>query len=181
MASDFEIDKCLAALEVVYPNHFKTWTTLEQLKMARQLYHRIWRDIDGRLLEAATEHWLSTARPFHPSPGELRDLALTLTERNEPSADEAWSEVLDALQHIGSYHVPAWSNERIAKTMKSFGRWSDFCLTETDQLGTVRAQFLRIYEAQTKRQRDSDLMLPEVKARIERLAETKQLQLREAK
>lgn len=173
------VNQCMARLDVAYPNHFRREGL--DADFALQVYHEILDDVDDDLLMAATKQWLSTARPFHPSPGELRDMALTLTERGEPSADEAWSEVLDALQHIGSYGIPTWSNERIARTMKSFGRWSDFCLTETDQLGTVRAQFLRIYEAQTKRRHDNDLMLPEVKARIERLAEEKRLQLREAK
>lgn len=177
MANDYEIDKCLAALEVVYPNHFKAWTTREQLTTARQLYHRIWRDIDGRLLEAATEQWLSTAHPFHPSPGELRDLALRLVEHDEPSADEAWAEVLNALQHIGFYGVPAWSSESIANTMQSFGRWKDFCSVEIDQLPFVRAQFMKIYDAQRARQHDDRLMLPGVRETIAQLEASKRLRL----
>lgn len=179
MASDFEIDKCLAALEVVYPNHFKTWTTLDQLKMARQLYHRIWRDIDGKLLEAATEQWLSTAHPFHPSPGELRDMALTLIERDELSADEAWLEVLSALKSIGSYGVPQWSNERIAHAVSALGNWKDFCTTELDQMSYARDTFMKIYTAQSKRQHDDRLMLPETRAavqqRIAQVAEQKRI------
>lgn len=171
------VNECMARLAVAYPHHFKREGL--DADFALQVYHEILDDVDDDLLMAATKQWLSTARSFHPSPGELRDMALTLIERGEPSADEAWSEVLDALQHIGAYHIPEWSNERIAKTMQSFGRWSDFCLTETDQLGVVRAQFLRIYEAQTKRQHDDRLMLSETRAavqqRITQLAEQKRI------
>lgn len=164
MANDNEIDQCLAALATVYPQHFKQ---VPDAKLARQIYHQIWRDIDGELLTSAVMQWLSTKHPFHPSPGELRDLALTLTERGELSADEAWAEVLNSVRQVGSYGLPVWSNERIAKTMQAFGRWSDFCLTETDQLGVVRAQFMRIYEAQTKRLHDDRLMLPETRAAVQ--------------
>lgn len=167
MANDTQIDQCLAALEVVYPNHFKSWTTLDQLRAARQIYHRIWRDIDGALLEAATMQWLSTKRPFHPSPGELRDLALSLLTRHEPSADEAWIEVSEAMRKVGSYRVPAWSSERIARTVSAFG-WKDLCATDSDQLGIIRAQFMRIYEAQRAREHDDRLMLPETRANVER-------------
>lgn len=171
------VNQCMARLDVAYPHHFKREGI--DADFALQVYHEILDDVNDDLLMAATKQWLSTARPFHPSPGELRDLALTLTECNEPGADEAWSEVLDALQHIGSYHVPEWSSERIAKTMRSFGRWSDFCLLETDQLGIVRAQFMRIYEAQAKREHDDRLMLPETRAavqqRIAQLAEQKRI------
>lgn len=175
MANDREIDQCLAALAVVYPQHFKQYG--KTADFARELYHKIWRDIDGALLEAATNQWLSTARPFHPSPGELRDLALTLIERGngDKSADEAWAEVLQQMQHPGYYGVPTWSSAAIAETMKSFGRWKDFCIIELDQLPTVRAQFLRIYEAQRARRHDDRLMLLEVKERIAQIADQKQI------
>lgn len=178
MASDAQIDQCLAALEVVYPNHFKSWTTLNQLKMARAIYHRIWSDIDSALLEAATMQWLSTKHPFHPSPGELRDLALSLVTRNEPSADEAWIEVLAAIRYPGSWGTPTWSNERIANTVKAFG-WIELAQHDIDQRGIVRAQFMKIYEAQRMREHDDRLMLPETRAavqqRIAQLAEQKRI------
>jgi hypothetical protein len=167
------VNQCLARLEVVYPHHFKQ---SGNVKLALEVYHEILDDIDDSLLIATTKQWLSTARPFHPSPGELRDLSLTMITRNEPSADEAWSEVLEAIHKIGSYRTPEWSNERITKTIKAFG-WFELCMTETDQLGIVRSQFMRIYEAQTKREQDDRLMLPETRARVDALigATVKQL------
>lgn len=171
--SESGVDQCMARLDVAYPHHFKRDGI--DADFALQVYHEILDDIDDNLLIAATKQWLSTARPFHPSPGELRDLALSLIERSngDKSADEAWAEVLNALQQIGYYGVPEWSSEAIAETMKSFGRWKDFCIVEIDQLPTVRAQFLRIYEAQRARRHDSNLMLPEVKERIAQIAESK--------
>lgn len=174
MASDKEIDQCLAALETVYPNHFKSWTSLEQLRTARQVYHRVWRDIDGQLLEAATLQWLSTKRPFHPSPGELRDLALSMIDTGNPSGEEAWLEVMKAMHDIGSHRLPTWSNARLEATVKAFN-WKDLCATSNEDMPTVRAQFMRIYEAQRTRQRDENLMLPEVQEVIKRLAYAKRI------
>lgn len=113
-------------------------------------------------------HWLSTAHPFHPAPGELRDLALQLVTRGEKSPDEAWMEVKDAMRQIGYYGKPEWSSDRIARTVTAFG-WRDLCLIESDQIGIIRAQFMRIYEAQAKRENDDRLMLPETRQTVDRL------------
>lgn len=171
--SKSSVNQCMARLAVAYPHHFKQADL--DADFALRVYHEILDDVDDNLLMAATKQWLSTARPFHPSPGELRDLALSLVERSngDKSADEAWAEVLDALQHIGYYGVPQWSSEAIVESMKSFGRWKDFCLVEVDQIPVVRAQFLRIYEAQRVRKHDTNLMLPEVRERILQIAEQK--------
>lgn len=175
MASDFEIDKSLTALETVYPHHFSKMND-EMAKLARRIFHQILRDVDGALLEAATLQWLSTARPFHPSPGELRDLALTLTEHYTVSADEAWIEVMDAIRRIGSYGVPQWSNDTIARTVRAFG-WKELCATENDQMSYARDSFMKIYRAQMTRQHDAALMLPEVQNVIGRLAEMKRKEI----
>ncbi len=79
MATETQIDDALGALAVAYPLYDKNQANPI---LARKVFHRILKDIDGALLEAAIYQWLSTARPFHPSPGELRDMALTLTERD---------------------------------------------------------------------------------------------------
>ncbi len=164
--SESGVNQCMARLDVAYPHHFKRDDL--DADFALQVYHEILDDIDDDLLMAATKQWLSTARPFHPSPGELRDLALSLIERGngEKSSDEAWLEVISTMRRIGSYGVPTWSNERIAQTVKAFG-WKELCATETDQMPIIRAQFMRIYEAQTRREHDDRLMLAETRNRIE--------------
>jgi hypothetical protein len=167
MATKQQIDQCLAALAVAYPYYDKQQANPD---FARQIFHRILRDVDGALLEAAAMQWLSTARPFHPSPGELRDLTLSMVTRNEPSADEAWIEVIDAIHRIGSYGLPVWSNERIGQTIRAFG-WKDLCATDNDQMPFIRAQFMKIYAAQQARQHDDRLMLTETRQKIDALIE----------
>lgn len=171
MANSLEVDKALAALDTVYPHHMKQYSG-KMADLARQMYHRILSDIDGALLESAVLHWLSTSRPFHPSPGELRDAALALITRDEKNGEEAWIEVHDAIRHLGSHRTPQWSNERITKTVAAFG-WFDLCMTETDQMSFVRGQFIKIYEAQSKRERDDRLMLPEVKRMVNQLGKAR--------
>lgn len=157
------VNQCLARLDVVYPHHFKRDGI--DARFALEVYHEILDDVDDSLLMAATKHWLSTARPFHPAPGELRDLALSLVTRSELSADEAWIEVFDAIRSVGSWNIPQWSSERIAQTVKAFG-WRELCMTDIDQMSFVRAQFLKIYEAQARREHDVRLMLPDTRSRV---------------
>lgn len=172
MATKYEIDQCLKALAVAYPLYDKQQANPD---FALIIYHRILGDVDYRLLESATMQWLSSDKPFHPTPGQLRDMALTLMTRDELSADEAWSEVLTALRDVGYYRIPQWSSERIETALKAFGRWKDFCLVEFDQLSFVRAQFLKIYDAQSKRIHDDRLMLPETKQKLLSMSDTKAL------
>lgn len=177
MATNYEIDQCLKALAVAYPYYDKQQANPD---MALKIFHRVLADVDFALLDAATLQWLSTARPFHPTPGELRDLALTLVERDEKSADEAWAEVVQVRNRIGSYGVPTWSSPRIDSAVKAFGRWKEFCAIDDDQMQFVRAQFMKIYDAQGKRCHDDRLMLPAVRnaiqGRIAQLAQQKALQ-----
>lgn len=168
--SEAGVDQCMARLDVAYPHHFKREGI--DADFALQVYHEILDDVDDNLLIAATLQWLSTKRPFHPAPGELRDLALSIVKRNEPSADEAWIEVIDSMRKIGSYRLPEWSSARIERTVKAFG-WKELCATDNEQIPFVRSQFLRFYQAQSDREHDAQLMLPEVKERIAQIAEQK--------
>lgn len=172
------VNQCMARLDVVYPHNFKREGI--DADFALQVYHEILDDVDDGLLMAATKQWLSTAHPFHPSPGELRDLAMSMVERSngDKSADEAWSEVLNAMRIVGSYGTPQWSSAAIVQTMQAFGFWKDFCQIEYDDMPTVRAQFLRIYEAQRVRRHDDNLMLPEVKERLAQISEQKRIWLK---
>lgn len=165
--SDLGVDRCLSRIVSVYFNHFKQ-SGLDA-DMALQVYHEILDDVDDHLLMAATKQWLSTARPFPPSPGELRDMALSLVERSngEKSAEEAWLEVAEAIHKIGSYGVPTWSNELIERTVKAFG-WKDLCLIETDKMSYTRDQFIRIYKSQVTRRHEDRLMLPETREIVDR-------------
>lgn len=172
--SEAGVDRCMARLDVAYPHHFKRDGV--DADFALQVYHEILDDVDDDLLMAATLQWLSTKRPFHPAPGELRDLALSLIERGnrDKSADEAWIEVAEARRKIGSYRLPVWSSARIAETVKAFG-WKELCAADDEQTPFIRSQFMRIYQAQSDREHDEQLMLPEVKERIAQLAGQKRI------
>lgn len=167
MAQAHEIDAALAALAVVYPHHFKQYGR-DAVGMARKLYHTVLADIDSRLLDAAVLQWLSTDHAFHPSPGQLRDLALALVTSDEPNAEDAWAEVRAAMRNVGYYRVPAWSNARIARVMASFD-WRDLCLTDMDKLSYVRDQFIKTYNAYLQRERADDLMLAQVREAVDEL------------
>lgn len=164
MATSKQIDYCLSALAVAYPLYAKQQANPD---LARTIYHRILQDVDGDLLEAATMQWLSTPNPFHPSPGQLRDMALTLITRDEKSADEAWLEVLQQMKSAGYYGVPTWSSERIARSVAALGNWKDFCITDIDKMSYARDSFMRIYSAQMKRQHDERLTLPETQRKLD--------------
>jgi len=164
MTNHHQIDRALAPLALAYPHHFKQYDSGD-MDAARALYHRILSDIDGALLEAAVTHWLSLAKPFHPSPGELRDMAYSLSDQH-PSAEEAWGVVKQAMRQIGSYRTPEFDDPLIARAVEIMG-WRDLCLSENDVAD--RAHFFRIYDSLKARAKNEALMLPDVRRGVEQL------------
>lgn len=164
MATNKQIDMAMAALDAAYPQHFKQLSD-EQVTIARRLYHRILADIDGALIEAAVLHWLSTARPFHPSPGELRDMAYSLSS-HQNSAEEAWGQVKRAISQYGVYRIPQFDDSLVADAANVIG-WRELCLSENEVAN--RAHFFKVYDALKARKRNDDLMLPEVRRSVDQL------------
>ena len=171
MATSKQIDLCLASLAVSYPVYAKQQT---DPALARQIYHRVLSDVDGDLLESATMQWLSTAKPFHPTPGELRELCYTLIKSDAPSAEEAWGIVKKAIRQFGSYRKPEFSSNVIAETVEIMG-WIELCMSENEEAD--RAHFWRIYAQVSERDKRETIMLPAVKNNLQQLKQSKAQEL----
>ena len=165
MASEKKIDTALAMLSVSYPNYTKNANA-----MTRAVFQRILADVDDMLLESAVLQWLSTAHPFHPTPGELRDMCHTLIKADEPSAEEAWGLVKKAIRQYGSYRTPEFASETVAKTVAVMG-WFELCMSENEEAD--RAHFWKIYRQIAERAKTETMMLPTVKNNMQQLKAAK--------
>jgi hypothetical protein len=74
-----------------------------------------------------------------------------IKEATTITAEEAWAEVTRNIGLVGSYGNPSWSSEPLGKTIKALG-WKEICLTPNKDMGTLRAHFFRIYNAQLQRE-----------------------------
>lgn len=95
---------------------------------------------------------------FFPSIAEIlensHDMVEVVTETRVKNSDEAWNEVLHQMKEAFIYKKPTFSTPEIETAALSMG-WVGMCETETDNIGTIRAQFTRMYESVCKRKKET--------------------------
>lgn len=74
----------------------------------------------------------------------------------ERSLDEAWNEVQRQMEEAFVYKKPVFSTPEIEKAALAMG-WIGICNTPTDQIGTARAQFLKLYASVLGRNKDKQI------------------------
>jgi hypothetical protein len=134
------------------------------------MYHRAWEALPFDVAQRAVDAWLATGR-FFPAPSEIRRLALC-DALDLPPAPLAWDEVRKRIADVGHYGVPRWSTAVLERAVRAVG-WRSICLCDDADLGTLRAQFRRAYEAALESQMaapDVAYALEEASARRKALA-----------
>ncbi len=134
---------------------FAAYPKFEVPKATIKLYQQFLQDLDFDLARAAVAKHIALSQYF-PTVAELRDAALSLTNRTPSSAD-AWCEVMEQISMTGSYGVPKFSHPAIKKAVKAIG-WTNLCWTE--EIGVERAHFMKIYEVYRKREVENAKILP---------------------
>ena len=122
-------------LSAAFPNYTMSAETVE-------MWHAMLSDIPGGVVLRAAQDWILTEERY-PTIAGIRRLCADVAGCISASPNDAWAEVTDAITTRGVYGgMPEWSNEFISKTVKTLG-WSHLCHTEN--IATVRAQFLKMY------------------------------------
>lgn len=102
-------------------------------------------DIDFRVAKVAV---IKACRQnkFPPSVAEIVEASQQVdpTHDDYPSAADAWGEVYRAIQNVGQYRQPTWTNPVIGRAVAAMG-WVEICSGEN--LEADRAHFLKIYES----------------------------------
>lgn len=148
MIVDKAID-ILAPLLCAYPSAKITEETI-------QVYAIALSELNEAELQAGVLRCMRTCK-FFPSIAEImeasQDMIKFVTGTKEKSNDEAWGEVQRQMQEAFVYKEPKFSTPEIEFAAKAMG-WIGLCETPSDQMGTARAQFLRLYESACKRCKD---------------------------
>lgn len=150
-----EIAKMLAFITALYPNIQVKQGTVEA-------WHEMIGDIPYAIGKEALKKVLAEQQiPALPTIGKIREAALYLKNPNILSPAEAWSQANAALDKYGYYRADegmAVLPPAIKKTIRALGGFESICTTEN--IETVRAQFLRMYDQFAKSERENAL-LPE--------------------
>lgn len=129
--------KLMAVLKAAYPMHEVSEDTF-------RLY--VSRLLDLEVEHAARGiHVLICTLKFFPSLSEVRRAAADAAKPTKP-AELSWGEVTEAISRWGMYRQPKFDDPITAAAVAVIG-WQNICQTPVEELGTLRAQFRRTYEA----------------------------------
>ena len=116
-------------------------------------------ELHPRQLQAGGLRCMRTCK-FVPSIAEIMEAAQDVTEHANgtkvSSPDEAWNEVQRQMEEAFIYKKPVFSTPEIERAALAMG-WIGLCETPTNQIGTARAQFLRLYESVCSRQKSNQV------------------------
>lgn len=153
MADNVTIDKCLAKLAAAFP------TDMTEPQIV--LYEEYLTDIEDDDLKRAIDECIATCR-FFPRIAEIREKAAENAARRSgiPSAADAWAEVQHEIRAKGFYQAPEFSHPLVREAMLAVGGWAHLTGPDEPNIETVRAQYMRIYDAMLKRVKDDRMLLP---------------------
>lgn len=131
------------------------------------LWQKMLADIPYAVAEKALLKVLATCRHF-PTVADIREAAAQISQPQLPSPAEAWAEVYSEMERCGIYRAPKFSHPAIEKTVRALG-WYD--MNTSEEIGVVRAQFMRIYEQLAKRESEQAVLPEPVRNFIARAAD----------
>jgi len=152
MKSKQQTLRILAPLIMAFPNSKATEGTLEVYATALSC-------LSEAELTASVMKCMRTCK-FFPSIAEIMEQAEHITQvasgTSHKSNDEAWTEVLKQINEAFIYRKPVFSTPEIESAALAMG-WAGLCQTELEDMGTIRAQFLRMYESTCKRKKEAKI------------------------
>lgn len=108
-------------------------------------------------MRAARTYMRDEGNVYPPKPSQILSILVQEQLGSSLIPDDAWSEVMAEVKRIGlGRHRPGltrqFSDPLIERAVQSIG-WDVICLSEIDNLPTVRAQFIRSLTAKRDHQR----------------------------
>lgn len=153
MADKRVVDIALAKLAVAFPT--------ELTNGLLTVYEEYLADVPDKDLKYAVDEIIVSGR-FFPKVSEIREAANQNKMRREriPCPADAWAEVARQMREKGYYQAPEWSHPLVEEAMRAVGGWTHLTGAGEINMETVRAQYLRIYEAMVNRVKTDMNTLP---------------------
>lgn len=167
-----EVAKLLAFITAIYPNVDLKDGTVEA-------WFALLQDLNFEIARAAVKKVIAESEfPAIPPVGKIRRTALDFLNGYRLTAPEAWGLVLKAIKQHGYYGgaaALAGLPAGIAQVVQWMG-WAEICHSEKPDV--VRAQFMRMYEIQELRSRETAELPPGVKEMVKGLGQSLSLPAR---
>jgi hypothetical protein len=157
-----EVAKILAVLAAAYPG-------FEVDETRHGLWYQMLSDLDYPMAMMATRRHIATSK-WPPAVSEIREQALIASGGEELTPAEAWGQVMQAIRRHGYYHpeeaLDSLSPD-VRRVVEQMG-WRE--INTSENMDTLRAHFLRMYQVVSERARREALMPAEIRVLVEAVA-----------
>lgn len=133
------------------------------------IWYELLKDLPYEECNIAVKKYAMT-NVFPPTVAEIREQAI-LVQTDIKVWSEGWQDVVKAVGQYGQYNeedAVAGMDEITARTVKRLG-WKQICLSNTDELVAIRANFRMIYEQEIKHEKELAALPADLKEQIARI------------
>jgi len=150
-----EVTRLLEMIASSYPSY--TRQISQNIEGMSLVWSAFLKDIPFSLAVEALYRVVSKS-PYPPTLYEFKKEVIELIDENPLDAAEAWGQVMKAVRWFGIYRADEALeslDEITRKVVEAIG-WNEICLTEN--IDTVRAHFIKLYEQYRERKIEEKLM-----------------------
>lgn len=154
----------MAVLRTAYPAFYKG-QTLEEAKMAVQLWDEMLGEYPAEIVTGAVKAFISTGGSYPPSIGQIKDLIRKITEPEEMTEQEAWAIVRRAISNSGYHALEEFEKlpPELKRAVHSPEQLKAWAIDEDFNEGVVSSNFMRSYRAQAAQEREWAALPEDVK------------------
>lgn len=167
-----EVVLVLGILKTSYPNFYKDMTKDEMFRTI-SLWTELFSHEDARLVTAAVKNLINTFK-WPPTIADIKEemFKLMKTDEEKETPIELWNAIKKAIRN-SSYHAQE-EFDKLPEICKKFvgspSQLREWAISTDYNDGVVKGQFLKQVEILRQREKESKLMLPEVKNIIGQIA-----------
>lgn len=165
-----DVVKIFIVLRTAYPNFYKDMKK-EDLEATIDLWTEMFAHENPVLVTAAVKNLINTFK-WPPTIADVKDEMYKLTTTESESPMDLWNLIKKAIRNSGynSYEEFQKLPESAKKFVGSPNQLKEWALDIDYNDSVVKGQFLKQIEIIQKREKDSKLMLPEVKDIVQQLS-----------
>lgn len=164
-----ETTEIIYILQATYPNFYNKQTD-SQIEILVNFWASCFNDYDINVVLKALTSIIMKKKDFPPNIAEINQEVIKIINPHEEIADGeiGWGKAQNLMKSYGSYLFAEQQTELTKQIEKDYplkmallacGGLESLRMCEIDNLNTLRAQFIRIYNSYAKRKQD-DLLLP---------------------
>ena len=157
-----EFSRLADAMRSYYPKE-----TIMPTKESMNLWYEELKDLDFCMAAAALRKHVHENK-WSPSIAEIRAQVVEIQAEKTDWGD-GWQEVLSAVRRFGIYDEEGALNSMSGMTREVVKRlgWKQICMTEQDELMSVRANFRMIFEEKSTKEKKSAALPVDLKEKID--------------